>query len=300
MSITEQQDLIEILKFVPRKFTITLSGYGGEIVLGKIDRATFDYWTVAGEDKLAEFVSEWHDDAVLDVPKEFQFVAPGYWHDCDDLAHNTGVELSRLCQLTVYDSLDQSAVFTCELDLVELATHGVTVDECVDVDIDELESETTAFVGQSIEKGVFFSADIELSRPFDPSLLSISYSTYHGWSLVENVGYGGDESLDGTDGYSTRGKSTNFEVVANYNVDEELFPAEKAWEQQDIDESLLSEWIPSSLHNPVYPGKYQIQASSFLYPLQMAVWCNESWQYENSQPVNSVVVAWRGVNYPTC
>ena len=39
----EKQELMDTLKFTPRNYTITLSGYGGEIAVGTVDRKVYDY-----------------------------------------------------------------------------------------------------------------------------------------------------------------------------------------------------------------------------------------------------------------
>ena len=42
--LAEQQKLIEVLKFTPRTYKIQLWGYGGEYVMGTVDRKIYDYF----------------------------------------------------------------------------------------------------------------------------------------------------------------------------------------------------------------------------------------------------------------
>ena len=41
-TITEQEKLIEVLKFTPRTYKIQLWGYGGEYIMGTVDRKIYD------------------------------------------------------------------------------------------------------------------------------------------------------------------------------------------------------------------------------------------------------------------
>jgi len=41
--LAEQQKLIEVLKFTPRTYKISLWGYGGEIVMGTVDKKVWNY-----------------------------------------------------------------------------------------------------------------------------------------------------------------------------------------------------------------------------------------------------------------
>ena len=41
--LAEQQKLIEVLKFTPRTYRVSLWGYGGEKVMGTVDKKTWNY-----------------------------------------------------------------------------------------------------------------------------------------------------------------------------------------------------------------------------------------------------------------
>ena len=43
-TIQEQEKLIEVLKFTPRTYKIRLWGYGGEYIMGNVDRKIYDYF----------------------------------------------------------------------------------------------------------------------------------------------------------------------------------------------------------------------------------------------------------------
>ena len=99
-TVKEQEELIERLKFTPRTYTLMLSGYGGEIVLGSVPREQYQYF-VDNEIDLEQFA--WDEDYELEVPHNMRPFEPGSWHECDDIAHENGCELSDSNYITVTD-----------------------------------------------------------------------------------------------------------------------------------------------------------------------------------------------------
>ncbi len=205
--IKEQEELIQTLKFTPRTYTLMLSGYGGEIVLGSVAREQYQYF-VNNEIDIEEFA--WDCDNEAEVPEEMQPFEPGSWHECDDVAHESGCELSEYNYITVTDDNGKEH-WQCKLGYSELTDAGVEVDESDEyLCSDRADRENTVgFVGQSTEKGCFFEGELELTAPFDPAKLAISYSDIEGWSLISGVTYDGVD-IEGHDGYSTRGKGSDF------------------------------------------------------------------------------------------
>lgn len=206
-TIKEQEELVEILKFTPRTYTLMLSGYGGEIVLGSVPREQYQYFR-DNEIDIEEYA--WDCDNEQEVPEEMQPFFPGEWHSCDDIAHESGVELCDSNYITVTDENDKEH-WKCKLGYMDLTDAGAEVDESDEYLCSDREDRenTVGFVGQSTEKGVFFEGELELTAPFDPAKLSISYSDIEGWSIVNGVTYDGVD-IEGTDGYNTNGKGSEF------------------------------------------------------------------------------------------
>ena len=205
----QKQDLMSALKFTPRAIEITLSGYGGEIVIGRISEAAYDYWE--GREDLSDFVYDW-DGEFEDVPADARFCTDGSWYDIDDICHENGCEASDACYLTVDDLLESKTVFESSLDLDGLAAKGVDTQGHSHIRPEEDQPNGTCiFLGQSIEKGTFFSGRVRITQPFDPSKLSISWTDCDGWRLISGVEYDG-EDVEGHDAYSTTGKGSDFRV----------------------------------------------------------------------------------------
>ncbi len=213
----QKQELVDALKFTPRDVEISLSGYGGEIVIGTITEEVYDFWR--DRDDLDELASDW--DGELDVPADMRFITDGAWHDIDDLCHESGCEASASNMLQVWDAQENASIFECSTDLDALNRAGVSADcHWHRVPREDCEAGTCVFVGQSIEKGTFFSGTIRITAPFDPSKLAISWTDCDGWRLITGVEYDGEE-VEGGDGYSTTGKGMEFHVHQVGQADEE-------------------------------------------------------------------------------
>jgi len=314
----QKEELLEALKFTPRDITVTLSGYGGEIVLGRISEAAYDYWE--GRDDLADFATTWSDEGFEDVPSDARFCTDGCWHDVDDICHESGCEASDCCSITVYDELEGQDLWESNLDLDNLASKGIDTSDHNHYQPQEDEpTGTYVFLGQSFEKGTFFSGSLRITRPFDPKKLSISWTDCDGWRLIAGVSYDG-EDIEGCDGYSTTGKSMEFQVyrVENDDMPENACSSEK-WnpaeelekiqvpildgEEMQAQEAIdnepkwegipLTPWWPDS-QKPVREGEYEVILGTWPFPLR-AHWDGVLWK-QSDQPV--IVNQWRGLSQP--
>lgn len=238
----EKQELIDTIKFTPVTYNVIIHGYGGEMVMGKVDRAIVDYFEENNID-LEEYASSWGepgDDDYIEVPEDMQPFSQGNWYDCDNIEHCSGAEFGG-AYITVYDE-NGSAVWEQDLGH-NLEDFGCEVECFCSEDIDDYtDKETAVFVGQNFEKGTFFDAQLELRAPFDPAKFKFTYSELAGWSILNVVEYDGEE-LEGSDGYSTTGKSASYEFYTSDNepaVSEEDVPVlegEEEWAQTAIDGS---------------------------------------------------------------
>lgn len=205
----QKQELIEALKAEKKTYEIILSGYGGEIVCGSITKEQYNYWK--DREDFEDHCSDWDNE--MEVPEDLQIVRDGSWHDVDDLIHECGAEFSSANWIAVYDKETQELVFECCLDSEELEKHGVDPEGfAVEEYYIRFDSDAEhAFIGQSVEKGTFFTGEVETIGKFDPKKLSFSYIDIEGWQLINGVSYQ-SEIVDDTGGYSTIGKSLDFKI----------------------------------------------------------------------------------------
>jgi len=209
MATREQKEkLVEALKFVPGTFSIRCWGYGGEIVLGSVERDVYNYFVEHDVD-LEEYATQWASED-CEIPDNFRPFSPGEWYDCDDVCHENGVEMSEYCKILIEDS-EGNTVWEHVLEPFMLEESEVEV-ECYDEYYAEFHDPgNIVFLGQSIEKGTFFGADIELTAPFDPTKLKIVYTDVEGLLIMSSLFYNDEEIYN--DGADTRGKSMEFKFL---------------------------------------------------------------------------------------
>ncbi len=284
----EKQELVEILKFTPRTYRVRLWGYGGEHVMGTVDRKVYDYFRKHRID-LSEFAWDGVYAEENNVPEDMQPFYPGAWHDCDNMGHCWGVD--RSAGTIQVDDENENTVYEKSLDDI------VGYDEenpepewsCGDeVWIDSQPAGTVVFIGTSSEKGTFFEADLELKMPFDPSKLCLHYDEIDGNEIITSVSYDGEELNN--DGGDTNGKSSDFGFyIAGSQKDGKW----ERYRNMDDIEYGLSDWFPAKT-NPVREGKYNVKTKDG-YSYQ-AIWNGTFWHNDwNEQKIK--VTEWQGIAY---
>ena len=307
----QKKDLISALKFTPRDIEITLSGYGGEIAIGRISEEAYDFWE--GRDDLADYATAWDGEWDETVPPEARFIDDGSWYDVDDICHESGCEADGACTITVDDLLDNRTIWENSLDLDSLDAQGVATDGHGHVRPNETEPDGTfVFFGQNFEKGCFFSAQVRITQPFDPSRLRVTWMDCDGWRLITGVEYDG-EALDGSGAYSTTGKSMEFNVyrverddwdprAELERIDVPILEGEEMWAQEAIDSApetwqgiYLTPWW-SAEDRPIRRGEYEVLEVNSQWPFpQRARWTGTRWLQDG---VMIDVKQWRGLTEP--
>lgn len=208
--LEEQQKLIEVLKFTPRNYKIQMWGYGGEKVMGTVDRKVWDYCMEHRVD-LQEIA--WDDDTVEEMgldPEQLPF-PPGAWYECDDMGHTNGVNRSA-GTIQIEDENGNTVYEKSFGDIVGGGCDGEPDWCCIDeVWVGSKTKGTVVFVGSSTEKGTFFEGEIELKTPFDIEKLELHYEEFDSEEIITGIAYDGDD-VDNWGG-STSGKGSDMVMV---------------------------------------------------------------------------------------
>jgi hypothetical protein len=261
-------------------------GYGGSIVMGEIDRKIYDYFKRRRLD-VQDFA--WQDDYAEEhnIPEEFQPFWPGQWYDCSSLGEAHGV--SRDGGTIQIEDETGNTVFERSLDSIG-EVDGDPEMECEDeVWIAQAGVGAVVFVGRSNEKGTFFEADIPLTKPFDPQLLTLTYTEIDGEEIVTSVMYDG-EDIDNWGG-STDGKSSDFGF---YLVKEGL--DFESYRNMDDIKYELTNWFPKDV-TPHRQGIYNIepQDSGDAHYTYNALWTGDKWVSAYNEENEVDVKCWRGI-----
>ena len=204
-----------------RYYNIDLSGYGGEVVYGKLTKEQHDFWHDKEESDITAHAfwdpyDEGDENLVQDEDDPRWL---GYWHDLDDIVHLNGGTMSD-AWITVEEvsSADYAASSIKEIvDRVDVAEFIKTnknelTQEAIDLDdYANEDGHNYIFYGMSIEKGQFHLSTVELpdDEEFDLSKINFCATELdNGDNIVEVLSYG-DIDLDNVGGDSTgKGYST--------------------------------------------------------------------------------------------
>ena len=291
----EKEQLIEILKFTPRTYKISLWGYGGESVMGTVDRKIYDYFKSRRLD-LSDFA--WDSDYAEEnnIPEDMWPFPPGSWYECDDMAHINGVVLDSGTVRIEDENGDE---------VLQSGLEDFQDEDCPEIDytaetfIDDKPAGTIVFIGNSNEKGTFFEGDIELTAPFDINKLTFNVEDVDGSTVVNGIEYDG-ESIDNWGG-DTTGKSSEFGFYVAGSLKEGKW---ERYRNSDDCTYKMTEWFSKKV-DPVREGIYEIDTGKKnewpnTFPTT-ARWTGARWigVWADDTPETEAVKIkqWRGIAY---
>jgi hypothetical protein len=292
MATTEEKaKLVEILKFTPRTYKISMWGYGGEKVMGTVDRKIYDYFKRRRLD-LSDYA--WDSDYADEnnIPDEMQPFPSGSWYECDGMGHAGGV--SRNAGTLQIEDENGEIIFERSLDDLDGGDDSPEL-ECNDeVWIDSQPDGTVVFLGNSNEKGTFFEGEIELKMPFDITKLALGYDEIDGEEIVNSVTYD-EEDIDNWGG-STDGKSSDFGFyIAGSNKNTGKW--EKYTNMDDI-EYEMTEWFAKKVV-PVREGTYMVKTAGKNSYTYQAKWTGtrwiSAWQDDTPETEEVKIKEWQGL-----
>jgi len=225
----EKQRLMETLKFTPRTYKISMWGYGGEKVMGRVDPKVWDYCMEHSVD-LVEIAWSDEDTVQDDMGLDLDMLpfTPGQWYECDGMAHTNGVSRNA-GTIQILDENDNT-VFEKSLEACDGADDSPGWSCQDEAWVGSAKKGEVVFIGSSNEKGTFFEGEIELKAPFDIEKLVLYYDEVDGEELVNCVYYD-DEEIENYGG-STDGKSSDMDMVRitdDAGTWERYEPEEKDW-----------------------------------------------------------------------
>ena len=291
----EKEQLIEILKFTPRTYKISLWGYGGESVMGTVDRKIYDYFKSRRLD-LSDFA--WDSDyaAEHNIPQEMWPFPPGSWYECDDMAHINGVVLDSGTVRIEDENGDE---------VLQSGLDSFQDEDCPEIDytaetfIDDKPAGTIVFIGNSNEKGTFFEGDIELTAPFDINKLTFNVEDVDGSTVVNGIEYDGI-GIDNWGG-DTTGKSSEFGFYVAGSLKDGKW---ERYRNSDDCTYKMTEWFSKKV-DPVREGIYEIDTGKKnewpnTFPTT-ALWTGTRWigVWADDTPETEAVKIkqWRGIAY---
>jgi hypothetical protein len=288
-TIQEQEKLIEILKFTPRTYTVQMWGYGGEYVMGTVDRTIYDYFR---HRRLSLMDYAWDSDYAEEnnVPEEMQPFPSGSWYECNDMGHCHGVDRGA-GTLQILDENDDVVYERSLEDVDGYSDDSPEMEGGEEVWVDMKPAGTVVFVGNSSDKGTFFEGKIDLTSPFDITKLTLGYDEIDGNEVINKVTYDGDD-VDNYGG-DTSGKSSDFGFYIAGSNKQNGKGYERYKDMDDINYT-LTEWYPAKV-NPVRLGTYNVKTlDGYNY---QAVWNGSVWNNTWNQTDIVRCKEWQGIAY---
>lgn len=299
------EELVEVLKFTPRTYKISMWGYGGEKVMGTATQEQWDY-CMSNQVDLSDVA--WDSDAAEEMSLDPDMLPfpPGSWYECDDMAHVNGV--NRDAGTLQIEDENGNTIIEQPLDDFDGHSDDSLEWSCDDEAwIGSKKQGEIVFIGASNEKGTFFEGEINLTAPFDIRKLTLHYDDVDGEEFVNMVTYDGKD-IDNWGG-CTDGKSSDFDMVRlldNKGNFERYEPEEKDWGTPECGPS-PDQWertpeFKFAKHKPVYVGWYSATWSHFGMTYRSAYWDGKEFgdfEYGKFKPVSGTVQTWSGYNWDT-
>jgi hypothetical protein len=281
----EHEQLIEILKFTPCTYAIQIYGYGGEYVMGRVDRKIYDYFKSRRLD-IAEYSQSYGYAEEHNIPEDMQPFIAGDWYECDGIVHESGAEVAG----STLEITDQNDMIVLQTDVADLNDDGVEFDTIgEDYISNNCDDNTAVYFARSGEKGTFFSGEIHLKSPFDISKLKINTYDVDGVEVVCSVEYDG-EDIDNED-MSTTGKSYECSLYATSSVFPETL--DRYTNLDDI-EYPMTEWFSKKI-KPVHAGIYEIETADASSWYNRAEWTGTEWKSTFMGGKVLKIKQWRGI-----
>lgn len=183
-------------------YTINITGYGAEIVIGRITEPQYNFWlTKENELENHTFYDPYEDNDdnnPITDSDDPRFL--GYWHELGNIESTSGAFVDNL-RVEVVDEDGEVVWLSEEVNIVE--------------DNKEIYTEDTLEPGYyvhaySSEKGGFYFGEFE-TDDFNPEKLTFNGTHIMGETIVDLVHY--DNEYVENEGGSTTGKSQGIELI---------------------------------------------------------------------------------------
>ena len=290
-TLEEKEKLMEVLKFTPRTYKISMWGYGGEKVMGTVDRKIYDYFKYRRLD-LSDYA--WDSDYADEhnIPEDMQPFPSGSWYECDGMGHAGGV--SRNAGTLQIEDENGEVIYERSLEDLDGGDDSPELTCYDEVWIDSQPAGTVVFIGNSNEKGTFFESELELTAPFDITKLTLQYDEIDGEEIVNTVMYN-SEDIDNWGG-STDGKSSDFGFYIAHSQSQ-TGKWEKYSNMDDI-EYAMTEWFPKKI-KPVRNGIYMVKTAGKNSYTYQCKWTGErwisAWQEDTPETDEVKIKEWQGL-----
>lgn len=231
MLIDKEDDMTTIDNSTSNTYSIKVQGYGGEIVLGKVPEKVYKYFIDHAID-LADFAYNKLDTQISD--HDMYPFTPGEWFECNDIAHELGVEMDSTSVIEVKDQ-NGAIIWAATMDAGALEEIGCEIVTGEDIYASDQSPGTVVFYGQQFDKGVFFDGSFESAASFDPRKLKFLCTDIEGWSICSGIEY--DNRFVEGDEYEAEEQDAHFafiKILENGNTESYTGPDDNDYDVEEM------------------------------------------------------------------
>jgi len=226
--IKQQKELIRTIRTPERFFKVDFGRYGGEVAMGEITEAQFNYWYDKGSDVFGEYMSQIGFDAEeanKDVPADAQFHKEFF--EYEDICHSSGPEFSD-SQYMILSEVDKDGkpleddagnfLEDRTVEMKDFKKLGVKVKCIAEHHSGSVSCKDKYYLfGQYFNKGGWYVPAPIKTGPagFDFKKLSINYENCDGFCVFNEIAYNGENYYLEED---STGKSSTFYVMEGDDV----------------------------------------------------------------------------------
>ena len=187
-------------KKIKKKYSFTISKYGGEVAMGLITPEQYNYWNERSDEELKDYVMGWQ---IHEYEKKYNIPLKARmrnWFEIEDIHHTNGAEISDSQELYIeeYD-VNETLLKKWEpisLDIKSINEKGFKLSnyECFDVNHKSVENKYY-FWGRAVNEGNWYTEKIPFNEDFEFKNLTLNCSCVEDWIICNGIKYNGIEEI---------------------------------------------------------------------------------------------------------
>ena len=187
-------------KNIKKKYSFSISKYGGEIAMGIITPEQYDYWNEKSNEELKEYVMGWQ---INEYEKEHNIPLKARmrnWFEFEDIHHTSGAEISDSQELYIeeYDTNDilLKQWEPIKLDAESIKKKGLKLSDYEFFDSNHKSVENKYyFWGRAVNEGSWYTEKIPFFEDLDIKKLTLNCSCVENWVICNGIKYKGMKEI---------------------------------------------------------------------------------------------------------
>ena len=187
-------------KDIKKKYSFSISKYGGEVSMGLITPEQYNYWNERSDEELKDYVMGWQ---IHEYEKKYNIPLKARmrkWLEIEDIHHTKGAEMSDRQELNI-EEYDVKVILLkkwepISLDIKSINEKGFKLSnyECFDVKHKSVENKYY-FWGRAVNEGNWYTEKIPFNEDFEFKNLTLNCSCVEDWIICNGIKYNGIEEI---------------------------------------------------------------------------------------------------------